>query len=167
MLSEQEKQRLDNLPEEELRTMYRWMQRASISTYRNDEGAMFDTEYYSFWDHYRYIKKLATARGISPYGAPGGRRSGYGQSESFYEFKNKMVSPSTETFGANTIILDQPLIAYSSICQETDEVLFLCGPRGAAHLITVLKEFGIKYSFLDRPREEWDTWKKKPNYRGK
>ncbi|WP_430968339.1 hypothetical protein [Spongiimicrobium sp. 2-473A-2-J] len=168
MLSEQEKQQLDTLSREDLRALFQWMIKASISTYRNDEGALFDAEYYSFWDHYRYVKKLATVQGIPPHGLSRGDRSGYAhQSQSFYAFKRSIMAGSTDSMAPGTIILDQPLIGYSSICQKADEVLFLCGNRGAAHLITLLREFGIKFTFLDRPREEWDSWKKKPNYRGK
>ena len=154
---------LDN---REMKEFLGWMLWASISTYRNDEGTVFDEEYFAFWEHYYHLEKLAKNRGVSAYPSdcPHGMRE-----MTLRQVLPRYLSPSrysrTNAATKDRIILDSPQMKYYSMIKDVKEVEFLCGETNA-HLIANLQEFGIKYRFLGIPVENWDMWKSKPEYRG-
>ncbi len=73
------------------------------------------------------------------------------------------------------VILDKPLTQYLGLLGTASKngvvhVDFLCGdPReGDIHFFVILRENGtdITWKYLNIPINEWDEWKKRPEYKG-
>jgi hypothetical protein len=177
------------IPNNEIRELLGWMHMAAIVSYRNDEGTFFNDEYYAFWEHYRFLQELAKGRGVTattndcPKGlvswtlytvlplyvrskpAPEKKKS-EGFVKSILKSFRRPSDSSQQTSSSTRIILDRPLIKYYDLAKHYEEVLFLCGDSGGAHLIRNLGELGIKCEFLDIPVQEWSKWKSKREYKG-
>jgi hypothetical protein len=72
------------------------------------------------------------------------------------------------------IVLDQPSMQYlgilGTLCEQCEHVHvdFLCSFIGqTSHFAICLQGYGITYRCLDIPLNEWEEWKKRPNYQGR
>ena len=154
------------LNKSEIKELLAWMHTAARVTYRNDDGTEFNEEFYTFWQHFNFLKKFAQEKGIKVYATYCPR----GMIEmTFPEVISIYLDPMRYSRHKKSIskkiILDFPRMKYFSLISNVEEIVFLCGEK-MGHLITNLREFGIKFRFLDIPVKNWDSWKARPEYKG-
>lgn len=162
MLDPSDKDRYERLSDTDLLCLAGTMMYGGLTSYRNDEGTDFNNDYYRFWEHHSFIQGLAEDRNlrVNIGDCPSGLRGA-----SFTEILATLVNRASSS---RIIVLDRPLMSYYTRATGSGmaKVHFLCGTCEGAHLIRILREFGIAYTFLDIPVEHWESWKGRPEYGG-
>ena len=174
VLSSDEKYRYLALSSNQIQRILGWMNHAAVFKYRNDEGTVFNQEYYTFWQHYRFLKNLAEDRNLDVNDT---NCSQSNKNLSFNEFICLYFYPSCPhpslskiPFSYKKIILDKPFVDYCLPIRNScvEKIFFLCCADGlqSSHLLILLREERLKYEFLNIPVDEWKDWKGRPDYKG-
>jgi CheY-like chemotaxis protein len=168
--------RYARLSKTQVKELLGWMHGAAITTYRNDEGTVWNSQYNKFRKYYYSLKEFAKEQKIDAIisDCPRGYESLSFDSVVYYYLYPGISHPliASEQVGlahGTTIILDIPYIHYHLTIMRAAKsgvkrVIFLCGSHQSAHLSKILREMRISTRFLDIPVKEWKDWKEMPEY---